>query len=576
MNSKINWQQFKVLLCVQGLALILAGTGRASAAATIDIKDTNYSIPDEAYFVSPDGSDTNSGKAANSPWSLAKAMTSVPSGSTIVFRGGTYRNFDKTNISKKLTLQAYPHEKPWIKGSVLVTDWVSDGSTWRKDSWNYSFAPNMAKEYIDPLYPMAGHRDMVYIDGVSLKQVASKQEVVPGTFYVDSTNKKLYVGDNPAGKTVESTANIQSFNITKSGAGSVVRGLGFAHYADAGLQVWTSGVTLENNTFAWNGFEGVKLGNSSPDAIVRGNTFSYNGCKGISGSNVHRMLLEDNIISYNNIERFSIFWDSGGVKVIKTDKLVWRKNLVENNFSNGMWIDESSTNSTIVNNTVRHNSALGIFFEISHKAIIAGNVAYRNQVGIMVSNSSNARIYNNTLAQNSKNIVIKDTTRNNTDTTGIAAGATWIVRNTVIKNNILSNARGSVVFEVSSCSTKEPSTLLIEAADYNAYYRTLSSKPKNVILWSLGSSNCSVGYTSMPTFISGTGYEKKSLVIDNVATQPFFVDESKNDYQLKVGSPAIGRGEPLPEDIADAIGLAPSVAVDLGAFQSKATLSVHR
>jgi hypothetical protein len=90
-----------------------------------------------------------------------------------------------------------------LKGSIEVTGWVADGSTWRKDSWNYAFAPSMGSEYIDPNYPMAGYRDMTYIDGVSLKQVGSKAAVVPGTFYVDYANNKLYIGNNPTGKTVE-------------------------------------------------------------------------------------------------------------------------------------------------------------------------------------------------------------------------------------------------------------------------------------------------------------------------------------------------------------------------------------
>jgi hypothetical protein len=238
MNSRISWQQLKGLLFVKGIfALLLAAPGMASATATINIKDTNYPIPSGAYFVSPDGKNTNSGKTPDSPWSVAKALASAPSGSTVVFRGGTYRNIT-ANINKKLTLQAYPHEKPWVKGSVIVTDWVADRAIWRKDGWNYSFALNMGSEYIDPKYPMARYGDMVYINGVSLKQVASKAEVVPGTFYVDSASKQLYIGDNPAGKTVEATAIEDGLIIApKFGSSTVIRGLGFAHYADSALNV---------------------------------------------------------------------------------------------------------------------------------------------------------------------------------------------------------------------------------------------------------------------------------------------------------------------------------------------------
>jgi parallel beta-helix repeat protein len=216
---------------------------------------------------------------------------------------------------------------------------------------------------------------------------------------------------------------------------------------------------------------------------VRGNTFSYNGLKGLAGVRAHRILVENNTISYNNIEHFSTIWDAAGVKMILTDGLIWRRNLVENNFANGMWVDVSSTNATIVNNTTRNNQVMGIFFEISHKAIIASNVAHNNAVGIMMSGSSNVRVYNNTLVKNNNNLHVKETNRKNTNRQEIAAGITWNTRNNVFKNNLLSNANVSTLFP-----------------------------------------------------------------------------------------PTSGRGEPLPPDIASAIGVAPGAPVDLGALQSKVIL----
>ncbi len=81
-----------------------------------------------------------------------------------------------------------------------------------------SSSKTLGSEYIDPAYPMAGKLDMVYVDSVSLKQVASKAKVAPGTFYVDSTNNKLYIGNNPASKTVESTVLPDAFAIWKTGS----------------------------------------------------------------------------------------------------------------------------------------------------------------------------------------------------------------------------------------------------------------------------------------------------------------------------------------------------------------------
>ena len=495
MKSTFSFQQLKGLLFVQSLfALVLAAPSVASA---IDIKDTNYSIPSGAYFVSPNGKDTNSGKTLNSPWSVTKAIAEAPSGATIVFRGGTYRNINSI-IKKKLTLQAYPHEKPWIKGSVVVKGWVREGNKWRSDGWKYSFPQHVSRAYVDQKYPLAGRRDMVYINGVSLKQVASIANVRTGTFYVDAANNKLYIGSNPAGKTVEATALAEAFAIRKTSSSTVVRGLGFAHYADSALMLGAASVKLENNTFAWNGEVGVKI--IAPNAVVRGNTFSYNGRKGLGARGAHQMLLEDNKFSYNNVEHFSSF-DASAIKVAKSNDIVMRGNLVEKNFAMGLWVDESSKNATIVNNISRRNEGIGIYFEISHKAIIASNVVHNNEpAGIFLLNASSARIYNNTLANNHANIIIRETPRNNTKAKEIAQGITWIGRDNVIKNNILSNTTKGPLLYTPNCDSKMASKQMIPSVDYNAYYRKSSSNPASVITWSLGAAKCSVRYRSLAAF----------------------------------------------------------------------------
>lgn len=576
MNSRISLQQFKGLLFVQSL-FVLPLLAPSMANAAIKIKDTNYPIPQSAYFVAPNGRVTNSGKSPNSPWPVDQAIKLAPRGATIVFMGGTYRNIS-AKINKKLTLQAYPHSKPWLKGSVVVKGWVREGNKWRKDNWKYSFPHNKSRRYIDPKYPLAGHRDMVYINGRSLRQVGSRALVGPGKFYVDAARNRLYIGNNPAGKIVEATALYQAFDIWKgrlaNPANTAIRGLGFAHYADEAVHVAAPGVKLENNTFVWNGLHGVKFGGSGfqTDGILRGNTFSYNGKNGVWGFRAHRLLLQANTIAYNNVEQFAKTWDAAGIKLVLTDRSSWRNNLVEHNSGSGMWLDLSSTNATIVNNTVRHNESFGIYFELSHLAIIASNIAYNNGVGIGLTDSSSVRVYNNTLASNHKNLRIKDRTREITDAKQRRAGVTGIARNNVVKNNILSNTSGGPLFEGLSCETKKNSAAMIAAADYNAYYRTVSSKPQSIITWSLGASRCSAKYASIAAFNSATGFEAHGLAIANATTNPFFVNEARGGYRLKPGSPAIGRGAPLPADIARAIGLRAGVRVDLGALQSKAVL----
>lgn len=441
MNSRISLQQLKSFLLVPTLFLLpLLAPNVADSA--VKIKNTSYQIPNNAYFVSPNGKKNNSGKSPRSPITVDKAIAVAPRGATIVFRGGVYRGVD-TRITKRLTLQAFPHEKPLLKGSVVVKGWIADGRTWRKDGWKYSFAPNRGREVIDRNYPMAGHRDMVYVDGVSLRQVGSKSKVQPGTFYVDGRNNKLYIGSNPAGKTVEATARVEAFEIMTTRqakpAGTTIRGLGFAHYADDAIGVMrTPHVKIENNTFVWNGLYGISFQLHSTDAVLRGNTFSHNGMNGVRGGWADRMLLENNTFSYNNIEHFRKDWSGAGIKVINTSGVVWRNNLFEHNIGNGMWLDESSTNATIKNNIIRNNEQIGIMFELSHKANISGNRISNNAAGVMIADSSNAHVVGNTFFRNKKPVIVKDSPRRNRDRAEIAKGADWVTRNNVVQNNRMS------------------------------------------------------------------------------------------------------------------------------------------
>ena len=436
MPSKINSKQLKLFLLMQSIFILPLLTPEIATAAVF-IKDTNYPIPNNAYFVSPNGKSNNSGKSPSSPLPVEKAVAVAPNGATIVFLNGTYRNVN-ARINKKLTLQAHPDAKPLLKGSTVVEGWVADGRTWRKDNWNYSFPLSLptTRADIDPKYPMAGHRDMAYINGESLRQVNSKAAVVPGTFYVDYSSNKLYIGSNPANKTVEATTQDEAFNVSnQSATGTMIRGLGFAHYAQNGIGIiGTPRVTIENSTFVWNGIHGV-LVRKAENAVLRGNIFSYNGMTGVRGGWANNVLLENNTLSYNNIEHFRKNWSGAGMKVINTHGAVWRNNLFEHNVGNGIWADESTYNSTIQNNTIRNNEQIGVMLELSHKAIVSGNKISNSPCGLMVADTSSVQAYNNTLSNNKQPIIVKDSPRVNTDRAEIAMGITWITRNNAIKNN---------------------------------------------------------------------------------------------------------------------------------------------
>lgn len=592
-------------------------------ASATDVPDTDYEVPADSSkvrFVDADatsdgiiGDDTTGDGTEAKPYrTLSKAVASSVAGGTIVFRQGIHRITDSTRvaITKRLSLQPFPHERVWITGSDDISgrNWVQDGTAYRLDGWTAQF-PTLTTDApdVDSRYPLASNRDMLFINGQPLVQIGTTfiftnpsnpaQRFVysrcdgvairPGTFCVDYDADRLYIGDSPVNQLVEATVTDRVIRLESGSTDSAIRGLGFAHFAEAPVRILANPARtpIEKNVFIWNGINGLRSFGS--DMQIRDNIFNYNGRGGFRGSGMSRMVLERNTISYNNTERFRSNNDADGAKMVNGDRMVIRNNLITNNYAHALWLDGSVTNATVVNNRVLDNQEIGIFFEISRGVIIAGNVSARNgSAGIQISGSSKARIYNNTLVSNRQAVEIKDTNRVNatnelTATTDprtldaqVAAGIDWETRDVVVKNNIFSNAttttdpRAMVNVYDGPCGsvprtpTRDANGFVIRAAcndaepegtyatlDYNAYYRAHAEQPINIARWMPQALTDSPDdrYPTLDAFRSATGNEQNGIAIDNGVTNPFFVGEAVGDYRLKTNSSAINAGQPLPD-----------------------------
>lgn len=142
------------------------------------------------------------------------------------------------------------------------------------------------------------------------------------------------------------------------------------------------------------------------------------------------------------------------------------------------------------------------------------------------------------------------------DSFSAALGLTWNTANTEIRNNLFSNTDGSGVFYESN-NQDVNSAQMVSLMDHNGWYRTSATAPTNLFYWCAPTCNY---LGSHAQFVSAVqkDYVPPSIVIENTATNPFFVDETTGNYNLKSGSSAIGAGTPLPSDIATAIGVSTS------------------
>jgi len=540
---------------LSAVPVLQAAPAAAAGAADFTIKDTAYSIPSGAKFVAPNGSDGNAG-TKSSPWrTLQHATKAASSGSTIVLRAGNYRE-NVYYYGKRLTIQPYPHERAWLLGSVPVTGWRTDGNAWRRDNWTHRVSSgSVTSRMIDSQYRMAARAEMVFIDQRPLRQVGSRSALSAGEFYVDYANKRLYIGDNPSNHSVDAAVLPKALNIN-AGHGSVIRGLGFAHYATpvgsgGTLKGNANQLTLENNTFTRNATQAVTI--YGDNAVVRGNTFTKNGQVGVTGYKADGLIGENNRFVENNYERFTNTYQSGAVKLSDTTNSVWRDNLFEHNYGKGLWFDRGSNNTKVLRNTIRHNDGLGISLEISAGMLVASNVITDNGTfGIHVNESRNVDIYNNTLDGNDRAIRVWEGKRSEN------------VSDVVVKNNILSRS-ADANFTVDDWDKRRTAEQMSVTVNYNGYYRTRTSSPAVLIRWARYPTKA-LDLKSLSQFRSATAQGDNCREWGNVS-DPFFVDAAGDDYRLRLSSAARGIGSPLPSAVASAIGVAAGVKVDLGALR---------
>ncbi len=416
------------------------------------IKDTNYPIPDGAVFVSPSGDDAAAGTEAQPLHTLAAGINKISSGGTVVLRAGNYRE-SIAGVNKRITLQPYPHEKVWIKGTDLVSGWTADGGDWRTTTWRSPFCQDCyPDDAINPSYPLAGKSEQAFRNGQALKQVGSRAEVVSGTFYVDPSTKELYVGDDPSGATMELSTRWRAILLNSGAAGSMIRGLGFSEYSPHWNEDQLAMVVdaapnsvIENDVFTRSATRA--LGIYAAGIRVEGNTVDDNGGSGGTSNKADGTVFRDNTFNRNNNEHYAVstcgaYCTMAGLKVAHTKDVVVEQNEFNDNDGSGFWCDLGCTDGQITANTVARNTNNGLFWEVSSTATISGNTVTGNARGLKVSGSDHTTVTDNTFTGNTTQVGVYDDARSpSSDAYSSGLGLTWDTSATVLTGNAFASAK---------------------------------------------------------------------------------------------------------------------------------------
>ncbi|WP_186759079.1 right-handed parallel beta-helix repeat-containing protein [Arthrobacter alpinus] len=546
------------------------------SSGSLPVGSARYDVPADAIFVSAQGNDAAKGTQSSPLATVRQAVDMVPAGGTIVVRAGTYNETVVLPNYKKISLQNYPGEAVWFDGSIPVDNWQTSGQNWVSDNWTAKFdssptdvrgAPDNVAEnwqYLNAAHPMAAHPDQLFIDGASMIQVASLDQVAIGKFYVDYSQNRVYSGTNPAGREVRASTLQKAFVVTSPGGS--VRGIGIRRYApsvpDMGavyINPNGAGVQFENVVVTDNATTGLSV--NAANVSLKNVTSSNNGFLGMQSTAADNLTIDAVKVENNNTEHFNATPAAGGYKIGRSRGVKVSNSNFTGNDGNGLWFDESVYDMTVVNSIFNANTVHGLQIELSAKAIVANNSFTNNGVdGLEIQGSGDIQIWNNTFTGNAARAIylIQDPRRasnlatpghdprqNNPDST-----IPWLTQDIVISNNVLTGSAGGG--NCLLCVTDQARTLTAEAmrlkVQGNAWNRPTVNSPLTMVSWAAGGAG-STKFASLSSFQQATGQESSGA------------ESSGSTVVLPVG-------QVVPSEISNVTGLAAGTRM-VGAAERK-------
>ena len=414
---------------------------------------TAVSTTGKTYYVSPKGSDSNSGLSLATAFATPqKAASVVQAGDTVLIAAGLYRgginmtNYASGTAGKPITFGSLGDGPVVIDGSTPVTGWTPvSGSVWQATA---SFTPIA-----------------VVVNNVPLKQVTSQSAVTSGSGNWYRSGKTI-VAD--FGSSTPSTADIVVPN--SDGAQTVVyfygnnyltfNGLTVRGSGAAGIWGYGSNITVSHCDLEFNGKAGVNFmamqGNANANNQVlysrvhdnvllnwpRGNNGFASAGGGWSGG----LAFSE---SLNAVARGNVVYDNGGEGIISygsgggatTGGTLFEQNVAFDNWSVNMYFDNQPNDIARQNILFDHPMDTSTWLK-PPSAGYPWNQLYKFSVCLMIADEqgssggtggyahlANTRIYDNLIV--GCRIGIRDYSE------GLLASAQHGLKNTLIANNTI-------------------------------------------------------------------------------------------------------------------------------------------
>ncbi|SPT53944.1 nitrous oxide reductase family maturation protein NosD [Actinomyces bovis] len=443
------------------LALVLT---IAVAALIVLLAFLTRSGGGRVIHVSPTGDDSGSGSASAPFATIRHALDLAVDGDTVRLDSGTYREGELI-MPERVRLEAGRGEQVVLSGAEVVKDWDADGEVWTSRDELVRFCQECTFNPDSEHDGVKGYPEQIYLDGRPLTQVASREEVKEGTFFVErqpmefegggqdrigkvlgSRRAHYVMGSNPKGHLVEVVQHARALTI--AGNGAAVANLTIEKYAPT--QMWglqdpeigtqgagtmvlvlgdkvnidstvlrqaTSGSALHFTNGSGQSLTSSKVVDNAGVGMMANETYGLTvSANYFSGNNANDFDSSERCQSHCYVADFKITHSLGmrfelnrvdyaDVQADAADPLHYQENRRA-----GIWLDEGVGNSSVVGNHFV-NTPIGVFNEISHNTVIASNIINGAGTGILSSGSERARIWNNTVAYALEPLVVREDAR---------------------------------------------------------------------------------------------------------------------------------------------------------------------
>lgn len=555
-----------------------------SRAGASPMSELTYPVPAGAVVASPWGNDSAPGTVERPVKTVAAAIQKAADGGTVVMRAGRYHESVIVPPGRRLTIQPYPKEHAWFDGSKVVSGWKADGDAWRAP-WGVRFdrsptyyrgAPDNTVEYwrfVGEEFPLAAHPEMLWIDGVAQRQVASRSQVRPGAFFVDDATRSLILGADPTGRTVEASA-LQTA-ISLRAPGTMLRGIGVRRYGSAvpDQGVVTSyfpGMTLENVVVEDSGTGGI--GFFAEKNTIRSSTIRRSGQLALQAGRADDLTIDRVLIESANNEGFNTAPAAGGIKVTSSRRIVFTNSRIVDTRGHAFWVDESVYDTRTVGNDIIGATGNGIYFELSAKGIIANNqIEGIGADGISLRNTNQVQVWNNTIRSRTRALDISQDYRKASNLSEPGHDTrlklpdptmTWIFGDIHVRNNVMEGGGDALIlFGVQSYDHEYDASAQNITSNGNVFgWPAPDASPRWLVAWSRIGKDPSV-YTDLGAFASARGQERTGHLRRGASV---FDSAGRLDAQIANRSAVIAEG--LPAQLAAVTGK-PAGTRHLGAWR---------